>query len=264
MERLQIAVCEDNKEERARLLRMILAVSDLAVVEAFESAEDLLKAFYPQKYDLIIFDIFMTGMTGIDALEQIRKSDMRVVAAIATTSQDFALESYRLHAARYLEKPVGEEEIRDLLQFVISRKESEPHYECVTEKGRVRIPFDCIQYVEQRGKFLVIHDGNQPDVITRGKLDAEQKAFPDRFFYRCHKSYLVNLSKIRSIDRELLTFVMENREHVHIHRQGFFAAKRAYEQYLYSIAEGWKKKDDTDAYWTVDDDRRRICERRTD
>ena len=58
---------------------------------------------------------------------------------------------------------------------------------------------------------------------------------------RCHKSFLVNLAKIRGIDRELMTFVMEDGRHVHIHRQGFFAAKRAYEQYLFSIADGWKE-----------------------
>ncbi len=243
MEKLQIAICEDNREERVRLLRMITESSEESAVEAFESAEALLAAFYPGKYDLIIFDIYMGGMTGIEALEQIRQSDARVTAAIATTSQDFALESYRLHADRYLEKPVDEQEIRDLIQVVTRKKESEPHYECETAEGRVRIPFDRIQCVEQRGKYLVIHTGNGQELTVRGKLDDELPVFPDKYFYRCHKSYLVNLSKIRSIDKELLTFVMENGQHVHIHRQGFFAAKRAYEQYLYSIAEGWKKQE---------------------
>lgn len=243
MEKLQIGICEDNTKEREKLLAMVAESSVEAAVEEFESAEDLLDAFYPGKYDLIIFDIYMSGMTGIEALEQIRRSDERVVAAIATTSQDFALESYRLHAARYLEKPVDEKEIRDLIQFVVSKKQSEPHYECETAEGRVRIPFDRIQYVEQKGKYLVIHVGSCQELLVRGKLGDEQKAFPDRYFYRCHKSYLVNLSKIRCIDRELLTFVMENGQNVHIRRQGFFAARRAYEQYLYSIAEGWKKQE---------------------
>ena len=243
MEKLQIAICEDNREERLRLLEMIMQSPEESDVAAFESAEDLLKAFYPGRYDLILFDIYMTGMTGIEALEQIRQSDARVTAAIATTSQDFALESYRLHADRYLEKPVAESEIRELLEVVTRKKESEPHYECESAEGRIRIPFDRIPFVEQRGKYLILHVENGQEQMIRGKLDEEESSFPDRSFYRCHKSYLVNLSKIRSIDRELLTFVMEDGQHVHIARRGFFAAKRAYEQYLYSIAEGWKKQE---------------------
>lgn len=242
MEKLQIGICEDNKDERVRLLRLVSDSYAELSVEAFESAEDLLAAFYPGKYDLIIFDIYMGGMTGIEALEQIRHSDVHVVAAIATTSQDYALESYRLHAARYLEKPVDEEEIRDLIQLVISRKESEPHYECETAAGRVRVPFDRIQCVEQRGKNLIIHVENGQELVVRGKLDEVQVDSPEKYFYRCHKSYLVNLSNICRIDKELLTFVMEDGQNVHIHRQGFYAAKRAYEQYLYSIAGGWKKQ----------------------
>lgn len=242
MEKLHIGICEDNKEERVRLLRLVSDSYAELSAEAFENAEDLLAAFYPGKYDLIIFDIYMSGMTGIEALEQIRRSDVRVVAAIATTSQDFALESYRLHAARYLEKPVDQKEIRDLIQFVISQKEFGPHYECETADGRMRIPFDRIQFVEQRGKNLIIHLEKGQELTIRGKLDEVQAAFPEKYFYRCHKSYLVNLSNIRCIDRALLTFVMEDGQQVHIHRQGFYSAKRAYEQYLYSIAEGWKKQ----------------------
>ena len=179
-------------------------------------------------------------MTGIDALEQIRRKDTRVMAAIATTSQDFALESYRLRAARYLEKPVKEDDIRDLIQDVIHKKESEPHFEGESGGKRIRVPFDCILFAEQRGKNVCLHMDDGDELVFRGKLDDEMGKFPEKYFFRCHKSFLVNLSKIHGIDRELLTFVMQDGEQVHIHRQGFFAAKRAYEHYLFSIVEGWK------------------------
>ncbi len=238
MERLKIGICEDNHEERLRLLGMVTEAAKSASVEVYESAERLLGVFYPGKFDLLILDIYMTGMTGIDALEKIREKDSRVVAAIATTSQDFALESYRLHAARYLEKPVRKEEIADLLQFVIMKKDAEPHYEGGSSDTKVRIPFDQILYVEQRGRSLYIYLENKEEVTLRGTLDSEEEKFQGHNFYRCHKSYLVNLARICSIDRELLTFVMEDGAQVHISRRGFFAAKRAYEQYLFSIAEG--------------------------
>ena len=243
MERLRAAVCEDDRGERERLVQMVSESAPDVTVEAFGSAEELLDAYYPGKFDVILLDIYMEGMTGIRALEKIRRIDTEVVAAIATTSQDFALESYRLRAARYLEKPVSGVEIADLLRYVIRKKESEPHYECGSADTRIRIPFDAIDYVEQRGKNLCIHLGGGQEVMVRGRLDEEGHRFPVRYFFRCHKSYLVNVSRIRAINRELMTFVMEDGENVHIRRQDFFAAKRVYEQYLYSIAESWKAQE---------------------
>ncbi len=242
MEQLMVGICEDNREERVRLLDMVTEAAEKVTVEAFSSAEEFLKSYYPGKYDLIILDIYMEGMSGIEALETVRKTDSRVEAAIETTSQDFALESYRLRAARYLEKPVKMEDVSELIQSVIRKKEAEPHLEVESEGSRVRIPFDRILFVEQKGKMLWIHMDDEREIPFRGRLDDEEQKFPSGQFLRCHKSFLVNLSKIRGIDRELLTFVMEDGQNVHIHRQGFFNAKRTYEQYLYSIAEGWKNR----------------------
>ena len=240
MEQLRVGICEDDKKSRIRLLGMVTDSAEKVTAEAFESAEDLLDHFFPGKFDLLILDIYLGKMTGIDALEQIRRKDTRVVAAIATTSQDFALESYRLRAARYLEKPVKEDDIRDLIRDVIRKKESEPHFEGESGGKRIRVPFDCILFAEQRGKNICLHMDDGEELVFRGKLDDEKSKFSEKYFFRCHKSFLVNLSKICGIDRELLTFVMQGGEQVHIHRQGFFAAKRAYEHYLFSIVEGWK------------------------
>ena len=241
MERLKIGICEDNREERIRLLGMLTESAQDVSVEAYENAEDLLKAFYPGRYDLLILDIFMNGMTGVIVLEQIRGIDSRVVTAFATTSSDFALESYRLHAARYLEKPVKKEEIEDLLRYVVMKKDVEPHFESGTGDSRVRVPFDRILYVEQIERKLIIHMEDKEEIVIRGTLNGEESKFEGQNFYRCHKSYLVNLSKIRSIDRDLLTFVMEDNSQVHISRRGFFAAKRTYEQYLFSVAQAWSQ-----------------------
>lgn len=182
MEQLRVGICEDDKESRIRLLGMVTDSAEKVTAEAFESAEDLLDHFFPGKFDLLILDIYLGKMTGIDALEQIRRKDTRVVAAIATTSQDFALESYRLRAARYLEKPVKPEDIRELIQDVIHKKESEPHFECESVRERIRVPFDCILFAEQRGKSICLHMDDGKELIFRGKLDDEISKFQRSIF----------------------------------------------------------------------------------
>lgn len=56
MEQLLVGICEDDKEERVRLLDMVTEAAEKVKVEAFGSAEELLESYYPGKYDLIILD----------------------------------------------------------------------------------------------------------------------------------------------------------------------------------------------------------------
>ena len=93
MEALRIAVCEDSAIEQKRLIFLINGCGIPAVVSAFDSGEALLADFGRGKYDLIFMDIYMEGMTGIDAVTAIRKIDSHVPVAFATTSTEFALES---------------------------------------------------------------------------------------------------------------------------------------------------------------------------
>lgn len=239
MEQLRIGVCEDDKKVRDDLCERIASLEMNTVIEVDDSAEKMLKAFYPGKFDLIFMDIYMTGMTGIEALQQIRKVDDHVEVAIMTTSQDFALDAYRLHVMRYIEKPVKTEDVRDVLTIVQRKKEAAPHFEFRDGAQAYRLPFDVITYLEQSGRKVdVFQVGQETPLVFRGKIDDVAAQFPEDTFFRCHKSYLVNLAHVKCIDRELMTFIMQDGKQVHIRRQSFFAAKRAYEAYLFSITEG--------------------------
>jgi DNA-binding LytR/AlgR family response regulator len=102
---------------------------------------------------------------------------------------------------------------------------------------KLRIPFDQILYVEQQGRNMTICQANDEKIRVSGKLDDIQNQFEGESFFRCHKSYIVNLSHIRSLDHELQIFVMENKDCVHIRRESFYKAKHAYEDFLFDIAK---------------------------
>ena len=240
MEQLRIGICEDNREDRLRLIGLIRQEPGCHALEEAGSAEEMLRTYYPGKYDLLLLDIYMEGITGIEALRKIRTIDSGVEAAIVTNSEDFTLESYRLHAIRYLEKPVQKQELEDLLRFCIMKKEAEPHF-MIESAGRViRIPFGRIDYIEQRGRMLVIYRTGGDLLTVMGRLDEIEPQFPETAFFRCHKSYLVNLARIRRLDRELMTFVMEDGSQVHIRRQSLPAARRAYENWLFRVTKGFE------------------------
>lgn len=238
MEQLRIGVYEDNARERLGLVEMITKSGIPVSLVSGESGEELLAAFRPGRFDLLFLDIYMTGITGIEALERIRQSDPNVDVCIVTTSRDFALESYRMHAVRYLEKPAVREDVEELLREELRKKESHPHLELRQQGEPVRIPYDQITMMEQHGRSVRVFLAGGGVLTGPGNLTKIEKLLSLPGFFRCHKSYLVNLFYVTGIDRELMVFVLQGREQAYIARRRFWAAKRAYEEALFGIAQG--------------------------
>ncbi len=126
MEPLNLAICDDLPEERKALLALLEQAPIATNCTQFGSSEELLEAFRPGKFDLLLMDIYMDGMTGVEAVQKIREMDESIPIAFTTTSTEHTLESYRLSVLKYLEKPVGQKDINDLLHLVKLQRDSAP------------------------------------------------------------------------------------------------------------------------------------------
>lgn len=236
MEPLRIAVCDDSAEEREKLLG-ILEQGEIPTEPAFfASGEDFLNAYQMGKYDLLLMDIYMGGMTGIEVVTQLRKTDEALVVAFITTSTDHTLAGYRLNAMKYIEKPVQKKAVLELLQFARLKKESTPRLALRIGGKEWSQPFARILYVEQMDHTLSLHltGGEMPE--TTGTLNKIEPQFAGQTFFRCHKSYLVNLAHVAKLDKELMLFVMKEGKPVYIRRESMGRAKKAFEAYLFSAA----------------------------
>ena len=124
---LKIAVCEDETDQRNRLLALLDESSIKNTYSVFENGEKLLKVFERGKYDLILMDIYMDSeLSGIETVKLIRKKDKDISVAFVTASKDHALESYRLSAIKYIEKPYSKENIEDTLSLALLKKQDVP------------------------------------------------------------------------------------------------------------------------------------------
>ncbi len=98
-ETLVLGICEDDDEEYTNL-EMILGKFDIQTeAERFTDGSGLLENYYPGKYDLLLMDIYMDGMNGVETTARVRETDSDVPIAFITTSQDFAMEGYRYQCA---------------------------------------------------------------------------------------------------------------------------------------------------------------------
>lgn len=236
MEVLRVAVCEDSPEEQNKLLALIEKSGVSAHCTAFASGEDFLANYQAGKYNLIFMDIYMGGISGVETVAAIRRVDENVPVAFATTSTEHTLEGYRLGVLKYIEKPVKEKAVRELLEFARLKQENTPRLNLKIDGRDLGVPFERILYAEQKAHNLILYLTGGEVLQAIERLDIVEPQFEGQGFFRCHKSYLVNLVYIRNFDRRLMVFNMKEGNNVHIRRESLSNARKAYENYLFGKA----------------------------
>lgn len=104
---MKIAICDDEKKFLNKVKKLIVsnyAANDKLTICEFESGEQFLSHFKANQYDVIILDIKMKELTGLDVAEKIRETDKSVIIAFLTSHQEFAPNGYEVNAFRYLLK----------------------------------------------------------------------------------------------------------------------------------------------------------------
>ena len=238
MEPLNLAICDDLPEERKALLALLEQAPIATNCTQFGSSEELLEAFRPGKFDLLLMDIYMNGMTGVEAVQKIREMDKAIPIAFTTTSTDHTLESYRLSVLKYLEKPVQQKEIDDLLRLVKLQKDSAPRL-AIQQNGKTqKLPLSELMVLEQQGHHVVLSLKGGSTIQLYGKLSDLLPQLEGQAFFCPHKSYCVNLAFVRGINEEYQCYEMADGKKVPISRSNRAKAKRAWEDFLFARTRG--------------------------
>ena len=238
MEPLTLALCDDRPEEREALLALLEQAPIPTACTQFGSGEELLEAFRPGAFDLVLMDIYLDGMTGVEAVQKIREMDESIPIAFITTSTEHALEGYRLSVVKYLEKPVRQKDVDDLLRLVQRQKGSAPTLTVRQDGAERAVPLSRLLYLEQQGHHvrLVFRDGGVLQLY--GKLSSLLPQLEGQPFFCPHKSYCVNLAFVRGINEEYQCYKMSDGKNVPISRTNRKAAKKEFEDYLFAQTRG--------------------------
>ena len=238
MDPLQLAICDDLPKEREALLALLEQAPISSVCTQFASSEELLEAFLPGKFDLLLMDIYMDGMTGVEAVQKIREMDEHIPIAFTTTSTEHTLESYRLSVLKYLEKPVKQKDISDLLWLVKLQKESVPRLTIQQNGESQKLALSELMFLEQRGHHVMLSMKDCSSIQLYGKLSDLLPQLEGQPFFCPHKSYCVNLVFVRGINEEYQCYEMANGTNVPISRPNRWKAKKAYEDFLFTRTRG--------------------------
>lgn len=200
-----IAVCEDEQDQMESIASAVSAwgakTGYSCEVAAFPSAEAFLFAYEENRaYDILLLDIEMKKITGIELAKRIRRDGSRAEIIFITSHFEFAGEGYEVDALHYLVKPVSEEKLMQVLSKAADRLSVEPPSLIIScEGGTVRLYESELLYVEAFLHYSILRTREREYKVKESISAFEQRLSDD--FYRAHRSYLVSLKHITRISR---------------------------------------------------------------
>jgi DNA-binding LytR/AlgR family response regulator len=233
---MHIAICDDNLGELSRISSVLedyrRECNNAITYETFNNATTLLETIKNKSYDLLILDILMPCITGMEAAREIRQFNTEVPIIFLTSSREYAVESYRVNAEDYILKPV----IKDEMIHVINKQfdklmQNDAFVTIKVENGIIKLPLSKIVYVEVVNRRVQFNLTSAELHETYGYLaDYENNLLAEHFFYKPHRSYLINLNYATKLDKN--GFATTIGHTVPVARDAFSKAKAAYMKHL--------------------------------
>ncbi|WDV46515.1 LytTR family DNA-binding domain-containing protein [Clostridiaceae bacterium M8S5] len=216
---VHIAICDDNIIDVENIEKRIKNIqqyyNEKIMTYIYYSGETFCDAIYEKcPFDIVIMDIEMEGMNGIDAAKKLRSNDDNdfVLLIYLSNHDNYLLELFDVQPYGFIQKPIDANvfynKLRKAVDKTIRYKSSGKRLVLpVTQKGReLLVPFDDIIYLESR--IRVIYLFTSVKVIRYyGKLNNEELKLSAGTFVRTHQSYLVNLKYIKVIYSDMLILI---------------------------------------------------------
>lgn len=209
---LNILIIDDEKPARDRLRRMIGGIKDCEVCGEADSGRAALKSLVKHKPDVLLLDISMPEMTGMDLAAHMHREpgplgNQPPVIIFCTAFQDQALKAFDLEALDYLVKPVRPERLaqaldkaRTFLQGANAGREADEAFLRSTVGGKVSLtPIRKVVCLLAEDKYTtVVHETGR--TVIDDSLTALENRFPESFL-RIHRNALVSRRHIRGLER---------------------------------------------------------------
>ena len=227
---LRTVVVDDEQLARDLLKTWVHRHSSLNLVQEFNTASDALKWLQDNPVDLLLLDIQMPGITGVELAEYIVKLPTPPYVIFCTAYQQHAIKAFELSAVDYLVKPIEksrfiaavdkavhharQQQVFELAQRLVSAARNPPengdssvtalpldHGKAITVKRGdeiIQLHAEDIIWVEAASQYVYVH-ANQGRFMLSETLSSFSENLPDDGFIRVHRSALINTQSIRKV-----------------------------------------------------------------
>lgn len=236
---MRIAACDDNVEFLQGLSQLLNVYSKenscnveyKIFTNPLELVTQMEKGVH---YDVVLLDICMPGINGIQCAKDIRKCDNFVKIVFLTSSADYGVESYQVKAYDYHLKPLEKEKLFSVLRRIEmeTQKKEQNIFVLKSKTGITKISLSKLEYCEVINRKVVFRMVNGEEYECSLRMnELEEKLMTFGCFMRPHRSFLVNIDFVRTLTTH--NIVMESGAQIPIPREKYAIIKQMYMEYVF-------------------------------
>ena len=227
-ETLSVLIVDDERAARQRLEELLAREPHTEVVGTARNGREAVEALARLEPDLVLLDVQMPGLSGIEVVREVGPANMPVVVFVTAYDQH-AISAFELAAVDYLLKPYADERfaqalerardkvrlrrvdaLRDHLRLLLDHSAASPptteaasprYLEriAVETRGQIRVvPVERIDFITADGSYVDLHVGEDTFLIREQMQVLEERLDPGRF-YRIHRSTIVQLDRVERL-----------------------------------------------------------------
>ena len=234
---LLIAVCDDIPIECADIAKQIETILKQSntdfMIKKFFGGLELIQS--RESFDIIFLDIKMPNINGMELAKQIRKQGRQSLIIFITSASEYVFDAFDVEAFQYLLKPIQTDKLKNVLEKATKKMQIDANIDFLMISANRQIQkvfLKDILYIESIGRIAKIHCNNGT-LETYEQIGILEDKLSDKFFFRCHKCFLVNLNFVDAFNKTEVR--LENGEKIML-------AKRRYEDFQKSILSYMKIK----------------------
>ena len=234
---LLIAVCDDIPIECADIAKQIETILKQSntdfMIKKFFGGLELIQS--RESFDIIFLDIKMPNINGMELAKQIRKQGRQSLIIFITSASEYVFDAFDVEAFQYLLKPIQTDKLKNVLEKATKKMQIDANIDFLMISANRQIQkvlLKDILYIESIGRIAKIHCNNGT-LETYEQIGILEDKLSDKFFFRCHKCFLVNLNFVDAFNKTEVR--LENGEKIML-------AKRRYEDFQKAILSYMKIK----------------------
>ena len=210
---IRVLIADDDTGMRLVLKKTIEKAGNFTIAGEAEDGDAALRLFDQLRPEVVFLDVEMPQINGIDCAKKIADINPKTIIIFATAHDEYMPDAFEVYAFDYLVKPFKVERLNQTLERIKNTKDVKPDISAIKPLSSARTPekliirnkegislvdMEEIILIQREDRSTVIYTLQERFTTSEGLSEIEEKLSRDMFF-RCHKSYIINLSAVSKI-----------------------------------------------------------------